>query len=233
MLIEEWPQRLHQFRSPKQGRRTTEGLTINMTGYRKLEEKDVTSDQRARLLSAAKVNGHVSAVSQGNLGGEVAFLLVGALLLLGGIGILAIDTSGATWREPAAIAAGAALLIWSVLRLVKRSQSSLGTFTLATDAYYITCDAGTLSVWSWAACTDTKVTHFFKNGMYNGTQLECTFAGKPLFFGDRVSDQSQSVAVVAAQSKVFSDALRRISTAKARAAAGSWHSLEGADLLPS
>ena len=202
-------------------------------GFQRIEGDALPEPYKSLVAAAGAKRGQGSAVTQGNLGGEIGLFFVGGLLALGAVALIAMSPGSISWREPAAAIAGLALVAFGVVRLKKRGGSKVGTFTLETDAYRIEADAGVLRVWSWADAQALTVQHQFQNGAYQQSVLICSVPGELLVLGDRLQNpHSTTPAEAIAQSPVFAAASARIDAARARLADGSWAQLDGAELLP-
>ncbi len=188
---------------------------------------------RSRIAAAAKSHGQGSAVTQGNLGGEVGLMLVGVLLFGAAAFFVVTSRSHSIDRMQVVLfVVGAALIAFAGFRLRRRFGSQLGTFSLSTPAYYIESDGGMLKAWDRSLAVGIRFHHNYgRYQVYLNTVMIFEYPGQSLAIGDYVAPIDGDAELLA-RSAIFREHLALWRAAKAARERGAFAQLPGAELLP-
>jgi hypothetical protein len=201
-----------------------------MTGYRFFAAGTLGEPWTSRIASASKSHGQGSAVTQGNLGGQVGIGIVG--LVIAAFGIWTGTMTHTVQMGPVIeTLIGVALIALSVFLIRRRLKSTLGTFTLSTPAYYIESDGGQLKVWNRALAVGIRFHHNYHRGIYASTTMIFEYPTASLGIGDFAAPIDADEQLLA-MSAVFREHLYLWKQAKGAMEAGAFARLPGAELIP-
>ncbi len=202
-------------------------------GFRTFASGTLGEPWTSRVAAAARACGQGSAVTQGNLGGEVGLLLIGGLMVGFALYFVATSRSHSIDRmQILAFALGAAMLGFAGFRIRRRFGSRIGTFSLSTPAYYIESDGGNLKTWDRSQAVGIRFHHNFgRYQVYMNTVMIFDYPGASLAIGDFVAPIDAHEELLA-RSVVFREHLAIWRAAKAAREQGMFANLAGAELLP-
>jgi len=163
-----------------------------------------------------------------NLGGEIAIVLIALLLLVSST----VGASKGYYGRAAGMGAFSLALLWlGVHKLRKRFGSPVGTFALATDAYYVRSEGGTLKVYSLAHVASHSITNHLRNGIYSTTIMTVRFDdGTTTDISENLEREARTQPAM--HSRLFKQVLAGAANARAARDASTWSTLTGADMFP-
>ena len=192
--------------------------------YQRLQIDQLSDYTRERLRNIAQVAALGPIAGRDNIGGELGWVLLGLAII--GINVfLAIGHPSGEWeRFTLQSLIGVPFVVWGGNKLLRRYRAGIPTFLHALPAYFIGVDGNHVVFWSWASASAITLTDRYLNGVFLGTNVSIEFGDRSLTVSAANHESAQRLA---AQYGRLRD------QARAQADQGSWHALEGADLLPS